>query len=143
MSAPRRGGDRAAAAAAAHRFVIMLNEIAAGVRPARAVFPLLATHLRGVIRQAPARPGPVADVHRLVVSPSVEGAYEIVAVCRRGRRFDAVGLRLVRSGDAWRVTAVARPHHADDRTAHLSDPPGRRPPVRRGHRYDLGRCTDR
>jgi hypothetical protein len=103
----------------------MLNEVEAGLRPARLLCPLFAVHLRGAVRRTRAHPGPVAGVHRLAVASVVDGAYEIVAVCRRGDRFGALGMRLVRADDGgWLVTDVAHPNiRPRDRTP-LSDPPG-------------------
>lgn len=118
---------RVAVRAAAERIVTLLNEVEAGLRPARLVCPLFAVHLRGVLRRARPTPGPVADVHRLLICTSVEGTYEVVAVCRRGERFGAVGLRLSRGEDGWVVTDVAHPWISTERVMTLSDPPGRQP----------------
>ncbi len=115
---------RAAVRAAAAHIVTLLNEVEAGVRPARQVSGLFAAHLRGAIRRARPQPGPVAALHRLVISSTVEGTFEIVAICRRGRRFGAVGLRLARNGGGWVVTDVAHPRFPVNGRPALSDPPG-------------------
>lgn len=117
------------AVAAARWIVTMLNEVEAGVRPARLLCPLFAVHLRGAIRRTRPRPGPVADVHRLAILTGIDDAYEIVAVCRRGDRFAGVGLRLARHDDGrWLVTDVAHPHIRRPAGRPLSDPPGHPPP---------------
>lgn len=116
---------RDAAVAVARRIVTMLNEVEAGLRPARLLCPLFAAHLRGAVRRTRPQPGPVAGVHRLAVASMVEGTYEVVAVCRRGDRFGALGLRLARADDGrWLVTDVAHPTIRPGRRPPLSDPPG-------------------
>ncbi|HSJ46623.1 MAG TPA: Rv3235 family protein [Euzebyales bacterium] len=116
---------RHAALSAARRIVTMLNEVEAGLRPARLLCPLFAVHLRSAIRRTRPHPGPVAGVHRLAVASMVDGAYEVVAVCRRGDRFGAVGMRLSRADNgAWLVTDVAHPTIRPGSRPPLSDPPG-------------------
>lgn len=116
---------RDAAIAAARRIITMLNEVEAGLRPARLLCPLFAVHLRGAVRRARPQPGPVAGVHRLAIASMVDGAYEIVAVCRRGDRFGALGLRLSRADDGrWLVTDVAHPTIRPGQRPPLSDLPG-------------------
>lgn len=123
--------QRAAAGVVAVRVVQLLNEVEAGLRPARQICPLFALHLRGVIRRLQPRPGPVPELRRLAITTTVAGAYEIVAVCHRAGRFTATGLRLSHTGDTWLVTDVARlpsdpaPPNAP---AALSDLPGRSRP---------------
>lgn len=95
--------------AIAERIVRLLNEVEAGVRPARQLCPMFAVHLRGTIRRIRPRPGPVPELHRLVITSTAAGAYEIVAICQRAGRFQAIGLRLSRAGDSWMVTDLARP----------------------------------
>ena len=105
----------------------MLNEVEAGLRPARLLCPLFAPHLRGTVRRTRPQPGPVAGLHRLAVASTVDGAYEVVAVCRRGDRFGALGMRLARADDGgWLVTDVAHPAIRPGRRPPLSDPPGLR-----------------
>lgn len=116
---------RAAVRAVAARIVMLLNEVEAGLRPARQVSPLFAVHLRGALRRARPTPGPVAGLHRLRISTSVDGAYEVVAVCRRGERYGAIGLRLTRDVDGWVVTDVAHPWFPARPGPTLSEPPGR------------------
>ena len=114
---------REAVATAAARIVTMLHEVEAGRRPARLLCPLFAAHLRGAIRRTPSRPGPVAGLHRLAVASSVDDAFEIVAVSRRGDRFDALGMRLARAdGGGWVVTDVAHPTIRPGSLRPLSDP---------------------
>lgn len=95
--------------AAAARVVQLLNEVEAGRRPVRQVLPLFAVHLRGALRRAQPVRGPVADLHHLRVTATAERTYEVVAVCRRDRRYGAIGLRLARVDGRWLVTDVARP----------------------------------
>jgi len=116
---------RAAAVTAARRIVTMLNEVEAGMRPARLLCPLFAVHLRGAVRRTRPQPGPVAGVHRLAVASVVDGAYDVVAVCRRGDRFGVLGMRLARADDGgWLVTDVAHPTIRPGHRPPLSDPPG-------------------
>lgn len=115
---------RAEVRSAAERVVRLLNEVEAGVRPAQQVTPMFAAHLRGALRRLRPAPGPVADLHRLVICSTVDGAYEIVAICRRHGRFVAMGLRLARSGPAWTVTDVAHARLAVGGRPHMSDVPG-------------------
>lgn len=125
MTTAAEGARRVAVRAAAARIVTLLNEVEAGLRPARQICPLFAVHLRGALRRVRPQPGPVAGLHRLVITTSVEGTYEVVAVCRRGRRFGAVGLRLSQSADGWIVADVAHPRFPVDGGTTLSDPPSR------------------
>lgn len=116
---------RDAVATAAQRIVTMLHEVEAGLRPARLLCPLFAAHLRGAVRRTPARPGPVAGLHRLAVASCVDDAFEIVVVSRRGDRFDAFGMRLARAdGGGWLVTDVAHPTIRPGPRPPLSDPTG-------------------
>lgn len=101
--------QRAAAGIAAVRVMRMLNEVEAGLRPARQICPLFAVHLRGVIRRMQPRPGPMPELRRLAITTTVPDAYEVVAICHRAGRFTATGLRLSHTGDDWIVTDVARP----------------------------------
>lgn len=109
MTPARIRSQRAAVRVAATRIVRMLNEVEAGLRPARQLHPLFAAHLRAVIPQVRSPQGPVGGVRRLVISATVAGAYEIVAIRHRAGRVDAIGLRLSRTGDDWIVTDVAHP----------------------------------
>jgi hypothetical protein len=103
----------------------MLNEVTAGVRPAHVICPLFATHLRARIRRTRRQPGPVPGLHRLMISPAVDGVYEVVAVNHHGDRFGAVSLRLVDAGHGWMVTDLARPAvPRGPYAAPLSDLPG-------------------
>lgn len=121
MTAQRRD----AAVRAARRIITLLNEVEAGLRPARLLCPLFAVHLRGAVRRARPRPGPVAGLHRLAVASMIDGTYEIVAVCRRGDRFVAFGMRLAHVDDGrWLVTDVAHPTIRPRHRPPLSDPPG-------------------
>lgn len=120
--------QRAAAGVVAARVVRLLNEVEAGLRPARQVCPLFATHLHGAIWHTPTRPGPVFELRRLVLTTTVAGAYEVVAICHRAGQFRAIGLQLSRTARGrWIVTDVVRP--PDGRPAQsgpaLSDPTGR------------------
>jgi hypothetical protein len=122
---PVRDADPAHVIAAARAIVTMLNEVAVGVRPARVICPLFAVHLRDRIRRTRPQPGPVPGVRRLVVSPAVGGAYEVVAVSHRDGRFAAVSLRLEDAGHGWMVTDLARPAVTSRRMPPpLSDAPG-------------------
>lgn len=109
----------------AARIVRLLNEVEAGRRPARQVSPLFAPHLRGAIRRVRPDPGPVPDVHRLVITAATAAhTYEIVAVCRRNDRYGAIGLRLSRTDDGWVVTDVAHPRFTTNGSREVSDPTG-------------------
>ncbi|CAN5913187.1 hypothetical protein BH23ACT10_BH23ACT10_09540 [soil metagenome] len=119
--------QHAVAGEVAVRVVRLLNEVEAGLRPARQVCPLFASHLHGAIRRTPSYPGPVPDLRRLVITTAVAGAYEVVAICHRAGRFRAIGLRLSRTpGDRWIVTDVVRPPggRGGRSGAALSDPTG-------------------
>lgn len=54
----------------------------------------------------PGPPGTVVTTHGMLVAPH---RYEAVAVVRRGDRFGALAIVLVRIGGAWRVADAARP----------------------------------
>lgn len=118
----------------ATRIVIMLNEVEAGVRPARQVTPLFALHLRGRLTRLRGRPGPVAELRRLVITPSGERTWELVAVCRREGRVTVTSLRLCRTEGGWLVTDLAHPRVRPDARSHMSDPPSRSGVGRRPHR---------
>lgn len=118
----------------AARIVTMLNEVEAGVRPARQVTPLFALHLRGALIRLRGRPGPVAELRRLVITPSGAGTWELVAVCRREGRVTATSLRLCRTEAGWLVTDLAHPRVRGDVAVHMSDPPSPAQVGRRGHR---------
>lgn len=109
----------------AARIVTMLNEVEAGVRPARQVTPLFALHLRGSLTRLRGRPGPVAELRRLVITPSGEHTWELIAVCRREGRVTATSLRLCRTEGGWLVTDLAHPRVRPGAPPHMSDPPSR------------------
>jgi hypothetical protein len=94
----------------AQRVVCLVNEVAAGARPARQVTPLFTAHLRGVIRRARPEHGGVARIRHLIIMSHNEGVYEVVAVCSRANRISALGLQLTQCADGgWQVTDVAHP----------------------------------
>lgn len=115
----------------AARIVTMLNEVEAGVRPPRQVTPLFALHLRGSLTRLHGPRGPVAELRRLVITPSGARTWELLAVCRREGRVTATSLRLCHTDDGWLVTDLAHPRVQRDDGPHMSDPPSR-PGV--GHR---------
>lgn len=106
------------------RIVRLLNEVEAGRRPGRQVSRLFARHLRGAIQRVRPSPGPVPDVHRVVITASAAHTYDIVAVCRREDRYGAIGLRLSKTTDGWIVTDVAHPRFATNGLREVSDPTG-------------------
>jgi hypothetical protein len=112
-----------AVAAIAQRVVCMVNEVAAGARPARQVTPLFTAHLRGAIRRARPERGGVARIRHLLIMSHEEGVYDVVAVCSRANRISALGLRLTRCMDGWQVTDVAHPFLTGPGRS-LSEPPG-------------------
>jgi hypothetical protein len=57
----------------AARIVTMLNEVEAGVRPARQVTPLFALHLRGTLIRLRGRPGPWRSCVAWSSRPAVHG----------------------------------------------------------------------
>lgn len=67
------------------------------------------------VRHGP--PGKVVTTHGMLVAPH---RYEAVAVVRRGDRFGALVIVLVRIGGAWRVADAARP---EDRAQGPPPPP--------------------
>jgi hypothetical protein len=101
--------------AIAHRVVVLLNEVEAGLRPASQISPLLAVHLRSRMHRARPERGPVASLRRLVVMRTGDGEYQVVAVCARGGRVSATGLQLTRRDAQWQVTDVASPRSPSNR----------------------------
>lgn len=100
----------------AQRMVCLLNEVAAGARPARLVTPLLTAHLRGSIRRARPDRGGIPRIRRLIITSHRDGVYEVVAVCSRANRVSALGLQLTCCDDGrWQVTDVAHPVLSDRR----------------------------
>lgn len=108
--------------AVAYRVVVLLNEVEAGLRPARQISPLFALHLRGRMQRARPQPGPVARLRRLVVTRTGDGVYQVVAVCTRGMRVSAIGLQLTRSPSEWQVTDVVSPRVARQPLSALVQP---------------------
>jgi len=97
----------------AHRVVVLLNEVEAGMRPARQISPILAVHLRGRMHRTRPERGPVASLRRLVVTRTGDGVYQVVAVCSRGVRVSATSLQLSRLDANWQITDVASPRVAE------------------------------
>ena len=111
--------------AVAQRVVRLVNEVAAGARPARLVTPLFIAHLRGAVRRARPDHGGVARIRRLVIASHREGVYEIVAVCSRADRVSALGLQLTCCSDGrWQVTDMAHPQFRARRPADRLVEPG-------------------
>jgi hypothetical protein len=90
-------------------FVTLFLEVEAGLRPRSHLTPLMCPLLVARMEGRWCRPGPQGRLVRLAGSPPAAGAYEAVAVVRRGERYGAIGLRLVLRQVGWRVEDLARP----------------------------------
>lgn len=95
-------------------FVQAFLEVEAGRRPRQHLEPVLCPTLVERLADVWVRPGPPGLVVRVRGLLVAETRYEAVAVVRRGRRFGAVAVTLVRYGQAWRVLDAGRPE--DGRT---------------------------
>ena len=117
-----REATAAAVREAATRIVTMLNEVEAGVRPPRQAAPAFALHLRGALTRLHGHRGPVAELRRLVITPSDARTWELLAVCHRDGRVTVTSLRLQHTDQgAWLVTDLAHPRVRPGAGAHMSD----------------------
>lgn len=92
-----------------HGFTALFLEVEAGRRPRRHLEPLMTPLLYARLAPVWVRGGWPGRVIAVRGMAGADHAYEAVAVVRRGARYGALGLRLVRTGEGWRVDEVARP----------------------------------
>jgi hypothetical protein len=90
-------------------FATLYCEVDAGRRPRRHLTSMATPLLMARLAAAPVRPSTPATVARVLVVPVAAGTAEAVVVVRRGQRYTALALRLLRTGDGWRIDDVARP----------------------------------
>ncbi|MBA2730968.1 MAG: hypothetical protein H0U48_09500 [Euzebyaceae bacterium] len=90
-------------------FATLYCEFEAGRRPRRHLTSMATPLLVARLAAASVRPSTPATVARVLVVPVESDTAEAVVVVRRGERYTALALRLVRTGDGWRIDDVARP----------------------------------
>lgn len=113
---PRPAGRAEGTASRLHRlaagFAQAFLEVECGRRPRSQLHAVLCPRLADRLADIWVRPGPPGKVVRISGVQVAPGRYEAVAVVRRGQRFGALVVTLVRTGRRWRVVEAARPEDA-------------------------------
>ena len=92
-----------------HGFVGLFLEAEAGRRPRAQLRPLMTPMLYARLAEVWVRPGTPGTVVSVCVAQHTADRADAVAVVRRGPRWGAIGVGLVRTASGWLVDTVARP----------------------------------
>lgn len=90
-------------------FVRLFLEVEAGRRPTDHLLPLMDPLLYAALEGRWVRRGPAGQLVRVTGVLTAPDCYDAVAVVRRGERYGAIALRLLRRRGSWRVSDANRP----------------------------------
>lgn len=95
-------------------FARLYLEVLAGRRDWRQLSPLVSPRVAFQLTRAePVRPRgarqPLGQVRAVFGTRTATNHFDAVVLLQRGRRFEALAVRLRRSADGWRISAAGRP----------------------------------
>ena len=112
---PGRGArdPRERLAVMTHGFVSLFLEVEAGRRPRTHLRPFMTPMLYARLAEIWVRGGTPGTVESVRVAGRAADHVDAVVIVRRGQRWGAIGVRVVRTAAGWLVDTVARPEDGE------------------------------